>query len=102
MYENWKKKSKREISMPGTGSEVDFRAGPNVKVNTHLRDELRDATAIRRLKDKKDDGKLKNMSKDKRKQILGKAKKGKDWVSAKVQRSQMNGPNRKMKAIIRY
>ena len=31
MYENWKKKTRREVSLPGTGDEADDRPRPNVK-----------------------------------------------------------------------
>jgi hypothetical protein len=31
MYENWKKKTRREVSLPGTGDDVDDRPRPNFK-----------------------------------------------------------------------
>ena len=102
MYEAWKKKSKKEISLPGTGVEIDTRARPNMKYNSHVKDELRSAGDIRKMRATRDDNKLKNMSKEKRKTVEGKKKKGQGKYVPNKLKTNMNGPNRRMKAIIRY
>jgi hypothetical protein len=104
MYETWKKKTKREISLPGAGADLDqdaSRPRPNVKYNAHVKDELRSAGEIRQIKAKRDDNKLKNMSKDVRKKIQGKKSQAKGKYVPDKLRYNMNGSNRKMKVIIR-
>jgi ATP-dependent RNA helicase DDX54/DBP10 len=99
MYEQWKKKSKREVSLAGTADEVDERPRPNFRYNTKVPDELRSANDIRKLAKNRDDNKLKNMKKDKRKKIEGKMRKAKN-----AERNAKLGKNRvsmKMKAIVR-
>ncbi len=109
MYESWKKRSRKEVSLAGTGAEADWRPRPNVKVNSHVRDELRSSKDIRKLRDEQKDNKKKNLSKDKRKQLDGRSKKrnadagGMSKMSPKQLRLKNNmcGPNRKMKVIVR-
>ena len=68
MYEKWKKKTHKEIG--GHDPDANFScAGPNVKVNSKVHDELRSATEMKQIKAGKDNMKLKNMKKDKRGQV---------------------------------
>jgi hypothetical protein len=102
MYEAWKKKTKREVSIPGQGIEIDDRPRPNVKYNAHVKDELRSAGEIRKVKTKRDDNRLKNMNKDARKKLQGKkAQANGKYVPDKI-RYNLNGSNRKMKIKIKY
>jgi hypothetical protein len=67
MYKRWMKKSMREV---GNNFEDDGNVSrPNVKVNTKVPDELRNAEQLSKRKSAKDNNKLKNMAKDKRKKI---------------------------------
>ena len=77
MYKKWKQKSHREVNsndVSGDDTARDMRPSPRVRVNTHVRDELKNADQIKKMKREKDKMKLKNMEKDKRRQILGKRK----------------------------
>ena len=102
MYEKWKKKSKREVNTMGTGDDYDDRPRPNVKVNRGVRDEVRSADDIRKLRKQGESRKLKNMDKDKRAQMQGKLKKkaasGKEGGRAMTKA----GNSRKTKAVLRY
>ena len=82
MYEKWKKKRKREINTnfdhddDGVGpGRTDTRNGPNFRHNTKIKSELRDVSQIRKLREERDNKKVKNMSKGKRKSVLDKRKK---------------------------
>ena len=82
MYKKWMKKSKREIG----GFEDDSSAQrPNVKVNSKVPDELKSAQQISKLQAVKDNNKLKNMAKDKRKKVekADREKRTKDRANAK-------------------
>lgn len=68
MYEKWKKRTHKEVG--GIDPDSTFtRGGPNVKVNSTVRDELRSAREMKTIKAGKDNMKLKNMKKDKRGQV---------------------------------
>lgn len=100
MYEKWKKKSRREVEIAGV-PEADSRPRPNAKYNTKVPDELRKPHEIKSLKKKREGMKLKNMSKVKRKSVLGNAEKKKAAKGGgKVQMGTKAG-QRKVKAILR-
>ena len=80
MYEKWKKKRRREISL-GTGHDMvpdraggGDDAGPNFKYNTKVKSELKNSNEIRKVRDRRDKNKTKNMKKDKRAFVMKKAK----------------------------
>ena len=89
MYNKWKKKTRREISAPGGGNDGDGDSGgrgggsygsrpnPNFKVNSKVPNELQTAEQIRKSRVYKDNMKNKNMSKDKRTNLEGLARKKK-------------------------
>jgi ATP-dependent RNA helicase DDX54/DBP10 len=100
MYEKWKKKSRSEISLPGTG-EIDDRPRPKFRHNAKVKDELKTAEDIRKSTKQKDNNKSKNMEKGARRQMEGKQRKKK----ALEKKESMNGTkagSRRCKAIIRY
>lgn len=102
MYEKWKKRTHKEIG----GNDPDAgttRMGPNVKVNTKVRDELRSATEIRSLKAGKDNMKLKNMKKDKRGKVeAGMRKKRKANQETYGNKKVMHaGMSRRSKLVVR-
>ena len=102
MYEKWKKKSHREIEIAGTPEVIDFTSSqrnPNFKHNAKVPRELRSAQDIKSLRKKKDQLKLKNMSKVKRKSVLAAEAKKKTKNSA-VQLGTKAG-QRKVKAVLR-
>eukprot|EP01041_Mallomonas_annulata_P001134 gene1134-2196_t len=99
IYKKWKMKSHREVN---TGpSEADFDDGPrpNVKVNRHVKDEIRSADEIRKIQHKKSQFKLKNMNKDDRKKAL--AKSNKKYSDKRRDISNIAKPNSRSKAILR-
>jgi hypothetical protein len=101
MYEKWKKKTRREVNMPGVGDEGDDRPRPNFKANRHVKEELRSAQDIRKFKKEKDNKKMKNLSKDKRTKLEGKARKAKKATEAGKQYTGPKAGRRKTKAILR-
>lgn len=70
------------MSAAGTGEETDSRPRPDFRHNSKVKDELRSASDIRKMKKMKDNNKLKNMSKDKRKAIEGKKRKSQSTFSS--------------------
>ena len=66
MYAKWQKKTKREVG--GVETE-DNGPRPNFKVNNKVPEELRTTEQIRKILKKREDMKLKNMPKEKRKKI---------------------------------
>ena len=95
LYKKWKKRTRREISVVG-GDEEER---PKVKVNTHVKSELRSAAEIRKLKREKADLTLKNMSRDKRRKIEGRMKRKKAANAAKTNFGKAG--NRRVKIIVR-
>lgn len=77
MYEKWKKKSHREVG--GFASEdsedrYDNKPKPNVRVNTHVKEELRNKEQLQKLHKIRSKNALKNMPKEKRDSIRRKMK----------------------------
>eukprot|EP01034_Spumella_vulgaris_P022841 gene22841-29015_t len=104
LYEKWKKKSHREIGGFSTGEngDDDDRPRPNVKVNRHVKDELRGGDDIRKSKKTSADNKVKNMKKDKRSKFEASAKKKKSEAAKGAQGRGTKAGSRKTKAIVRY
>mmetsp|Transcript_8109 Transcript_8109/g.8636 ORF Transcript_8109/g.8636 Transcript_8109/m.8636 type:complete len:235 (-) Transcript_8109:43-747(-) len=100
LYENWKKRTKKEVTLAGTGDEEDDRPRPNFKFNTHIPRETRNVHEIRKLHQKKSQDKLKNMKKDKRRSIEGKMRKEKAEQMNRGYAGTKAG-NRKVKAVFR-
>eukprot|EP00602_Paraphysomonas_sp_CaronLab_P001583 CAMPEP_0185030076 /NCGR_PEP_ID=MMETSP1103-20130426/16815_1 /TAXON_ID=36769 /ORGANISM="Paraphysomonas bandaiensis, Strain Caron Lab Isolate" /LENGTH=762 /DNA_ID=CAMNT_0027565051 /DNA_START=427 /DNA_END=2715 /DNA_ORIENTATION=+ len=103
MYNTWKKKTKREVSLAGTGDDDDDtynRPKPNFRFNRKVPDEIRNAHQIRKIQNKRSDMKLKNMKKEKRKSIEGNNRKKKS-EQAKNAFSGPKAGNRKVKVIVR-
>lgn len=69
MYEQWKKKRKIEINDDNEDQNIDYRKRPNVRVNMNVKSEIRTKDEVRKLVKKRDDMKLKNMEKGKRRKI---------------------------------
>jgi len=101
MYNKWKKRTRREVSAPGQADHDDDRPMPNVKVNRHLKDELKDINTLRKARKVKDNLKLKNMTKDKRRKVEGAAKKKKALEQSQALRGRTKAGSRKVKAILR-
>jgi hypothetical protein len=68
LYEEWKKKRKREINDDAEDDE-DWRRRPNMRVNMDVKDEIRRPEQIKKLVAKRADMKLKNTEKGKRRKI---------------------------------
>merc|ERR1712146_95889 len=66
LYAKWQKKTRREVG--GFETEHDGPR-PNFKVNSKVPDELRNTQQIRKIQKKREDMKLKNMPKAKRRKI---------------------------------
>lgn len=100
MYEKWKKRTRREV---GGHDEDSGRPMPNVKVNTKVRDELRGADQIRKIKDTKENMKNKNMQKDKRGKMEASQRKKKKGNQEKYGNKKVNfsGMSRRSKVIVR-
>ena len=81
MYEKWKKKQRREISSGGFLSEdgPSSSEGPKFRHNTKVKSELRGAGEIKKLHQKREADRMKNMKKGKRDSIQGKKKGGKKF-----------------------
>ena len=76
LYKKWKLKSHKEINSSDISeSDASSRPNPRFKYNTHVKDELRNAQQIKKLQQKRASDKLKNMSKERRKKVLGTARK---------------------------
>ena len=122
MYNTWKKKTRREISLAGTGEDGDDRPRPNFKFvsicyylqihlmqmydslgrfNRKVPDELKNANQIRKDQKEKANMKLKNMKKDKRRSIEAKGRKNKSEYAQSMQHRGTKAGNRKVKAIFR-
>lgn len=101
MYEKWKKRTRREIG--GSGDDADSRPMPNVKVNTKVKDELRSADQIRKMKASKENMKTKNMQKDKRGKMEASQRRKKKANQEKYGNSKVNhsGMSRRSKLIVR-
>lgn len=100
MYEKWKKKSHREIG--GLSAvEDDDRPRPNVRVNRHVREELRSAQDIRKGKKSAENNKMKNMKKDKRTKFEASARKKKAVDSNSQRKFSTKAGSRKTTAILR-
>ena len=100
MYKKWKAKSHREVNIGPSESDFDDKPRPNVKVNRHVRDEIRTAPEIRKLQDQREKMKLKNTTKEKRAKILGKSKKSfKDLKAEQIQN--MPRKNSRSKVFVR-
>lgn len=102
MYEKWKKRTHKEIG----GNDPDAgpsRAGPNMKVNSKVRDEIRSASEIRAIKEGKDNMKLKNMKKDKRGKIEAASRKKRKANSETYgnKKVQYAGMSKRSKLIVR-
>lgn len=68
LYEEWKKKRKREIN-DDAEDDVDWRRRPNMRVNMNVKDEIRRPEQIKKMVAKREDQKLKNTEKGKRRKI---------------------------------
>lgn len=104
MYEKWKKKTKREVSMAGLGSDDDDRPRPSFKHNTKVPDEIRSAHEVRKLKANKTNLKMKNMEKSKRTKLEAKnraARRDGKKVDSSLSNKTKAGL-KKVKAILRY
>lgn len=100
MYNDWKKKTRREVSIAGTGDEDYGQPKPNWRHNRNVPEELKNAQQIRKAHKDKDNMKLKNMSKEKRKSVTGNKKKS----AAEAQKSKFSGSKagqRKVKIVMR-
>ena len=75
MYNEWKKKTRREVNISGADDEDYSKPKPDWRVNRKVPEELKNAQQIRKAHKEKEKMNLKNMSKDKRRSILGKKKK---------------------------
>ncbi len=100
LYEKWKKKSHRQVGGLG-GEDDDDRPRPNVKVNRHVKDELRTAVDIRKGKKSSENNKLKNMKKDKRSKFEASARKKKSADSNSQRKFSTKAGSRKTTAILR-
>ena len=106
MYEKWKKRTRREVGNLSEDSSYpthNSSRGPNIRVNTKVRDELRSASEIKKLKGKKDDLKMKNMRKDKRTKLEATQRKNRKSNFEKYGNNKLNGAgaSRKSKLIVR-
>lgn len=111
MYEKWKKRTRREVGnlSEDSGPTHNYNnnnnnsRGPNIRVNTKVRDELRSASEIKKLKGKKDDLKMKNMRKDKRTKLEATQRKNRKSNFEKYGNKKLNGAgaSRKSKLIVR-
>jgi ATP-dependent RNA helicase DDX54/DBP10 len=100
MYNDWKKKTRREVSIAGTGDEDYGQPKPNWRVNRKVPEELKNAQQIRKAHKEKDNMKMKNMSKDKRKSMAGNKKKS----AAEAQAHKFSGSKagqRKVRLVMR-
>lgn len=100
MYNDWKKKTRREVSIAGTGDEDYGQPKPNWRHNRKVPEELKNAQQIRKAHKEKDNMKLKNMSKEKRKSMTGNKKKS----AAEAQKSKFSGSKagqRKVRIVMR-
>lgn len=77
MYAKWQKKRKTEINSEDDGKDIDYRKRPNFRVNANVKDELRSPGQIRKIVKERDNMKLKNMEKGKRRKIEGAMRKKK-------------------------
>jgi len=98
MYAKWKKKTKMEIG--GVNAADNDRPAPNVRVNNHVKDELKDAQQIRKEKAQKDKNKLKNMERDKR-QSVENARKKKKAEGSKAKGNFSKAGSRKVRLVMR-
>ena len=96
LYNKWKKRTRREISLLG----ADESERPKVKINAHVKSELRSAAEIRKLKKEKANVALKNMSRDKRKRIESRMKKKKKAMNTSKANVTKAG-NRRVKIVVR-
>ena len=71
-----------------------------MKVNKHVKDEIRSAPEIRKLQKKKEQTKLKNMNKDQRKKVM--AKSNKAYADKQKSMLSQGRPNSRSKAIVKY
>lgn len=100
MYNDWKKKTRREVTIAGTGDEDYGQPKPNWRHNRKVPEELKNAQQIRKAHKEKDNMKLKNMSKEKRKSITGNKKKS----AAEAQKAKFSGSKagqRKVRIVMR-
>lgn len=81
LYEQWKKKRKREINSDDVEDDTDYRNRPNFKINTHIKSELKQVHEVKSIHKKRENLKLKNMEKGKRKQIEAANRKKKKELS---------------------
>ena len=103
MYEKWKKKSRREVTMPGMhNDDDDDRPRPNFKANRGVKDELRSADEIKKMHKDKEKNKMKNMEKGKRTKIERVNKKAKNEAAIKNKQGGTKAGSRKSMAILRY
>jgi len=103
MYEKWKKRTRREIGGAADDEPKNAQRGmPNMKVNSKVKDELRSVADIRKFKDTKDNNKLKNTKKDKRKQIEAAGRQKKKARQEKFGVAKVNAvTSRRSKLVVR-
>lgn len=84
MYEKWKKKSRREIGvLDESPDNYDNRPKPNFKYNSHVKDEIKSADAIRKVHKVREKNRIKNMSKEKRQHVRQKMRGNDDGSRSK-------------------
>jgi len=106
LYERWKKKSRKEVGGIVVEDEDRMnyqRPSPNVKVNRHVKDEVRGLQDIKKLQKTRENAKLKNMPKEKRRAIesINRRKKKTAQASHGPKYSTSSG-HRKSKLIMRH
>jgi len=103
MYSKWKKRTHREVAAPGLASEAstDLSSVPNVKVNRHVRDELKSLDSLKKQRKVKENQKLKNMSKEQRGKVMGLKKKKQKGMEQLQARKKTKAGSRKTTAYLR-
>lgn len=108
LYDKWKKKSRKEIGTIAMDEDDrgddhrHSRPSPNVKVNRHVKDEVRSHQELKKLHKQKSEMAMKNMRKDKRTSIENaNRKKKKAQQTAKTQNYSTSARNRRSKVLIR-
>jgi hypothetical protein len=101
MYEKWKKKSRKEIGgVAMEDNDVATRPNPNYRVNTKVKNELRNVVEIKKLQKSRENNKFKNMKKDKRTQFENMNRKKKKEAN-KSQNYSTTARNRRSKVIVK-
>jgi hypothetical protein len=83
LYDEWKKKRKMEINSNDVEDDTDYRNMPQMRVNAHLKDELRNPQEIKKIVAKRENLKMKNMEKGKRRKVEANQRKKKNFQGGK-------------------